>query len=309
MISLVFLTFFIWSTTFAIGRATLLYSPPLFLTGVRMLLAGLILLGFLWVKKERFGLKRSHLLPLFLLGLSSVYLTNALEFWGLQFLTSAKACFIYSLSPFLSALFSYIQFREKITPRKVVGLSIGFLGFLPVLLSPSGDEGLVATAGGLPLPELSLIGATITSVYGWVLLRKLGKEDGLSPMLSNGASMVLGGILALVHSLFVENWNPLPVTKWQPFIQGVALMIVVSNLICYNLYGFLLKHFTATFLSFAGLLTPVFAAFFGWLFLRETVSWSFFFSVGVILTGLWLVYAEELRLGYIIKKKEKSPSR
>lgn len=300
----VFLTFFIWSTSFTLGKTTLQYCPPLFLTGFRMFLAGvLILLFLLIVKRSELKISKKQILPLVLLGLTSVYLTNAFEFWGLQFLTSAKACFIYSLSPFLSALFSYFQFKEKMTLRKMGGLLIGFIGFCPVLLSRSGSEELLGGISFLSWPELALIMATITSVYGWVLLRKLGKDEKMSPVVANGYSMAIGGVFAFIHSLLSENWNPTPVTHFVPFLEGVLFMIVVSNLICYNLYGWLLKRFTATFLSFAGLLTPLFAAFFGWLVLGETVSWLFFVSVGIISFGLWLVYAEELKLGYILRKK------
>jgi drug/metabolite transporter (DMT)-like permease len=305
----VFLTFFIWSTSFTLGKTTLLYSPPLFLTGVRMLIAGVLLLGFLLAfKRKEFTVKKHQLFPLILLGLTGIYLANAFEFWGLQYLSAAKACFIYSLSPFLSALFSYFQFKEKLTTKKLMGLLIGFVGFFPVLLSQSGSEELAPGISFLSWAEIALILATISAVYGWVLLRKLGKdEEGMSPLMANGSSMVIGGVFALGHSLMTENWNPIPVTQFTPFFEGVMLMILISNLICYNLYGWLLKRFTATFLSFAGLLTPLFAAFFGWVVLKETVNWTFFFSVGVISFGLWLVYAEELKLGYFLKKKKPEP--
>lgn len=299
----VFLTFFIWSTSFTLGKTTLAYSPPLFLTGARMMIAGIILLLFLALFRKRdMRIKKEHFLPLFLLSLTSVYLANAFEFWGLQYLTSAKACFIYSLSPFLSALFSYFQFREKLTPKKCLGLLIGFVGFFPYLLAQKGSEDLFGGISGFSWPELALVIATATSVYGWILLRKLGK-DKMSPLMANGSSMFVGGLFALIHSYFVEGWNPIPVSDFGGFFQGVLCMILISNLICYNLYGWLLKKFTATFLSFSGLMTPLFAAFFGWYVLHETVSWVFFLSMGIIAFGLWLVYSEELRLGYIVKKR------
>ncbi len=304
----VFLTFFIWSTSFTLGKVTLLSAPPVFLTSARMLIAGVLLLGFLAVvKREELKIKKHQFFPLILLGLTAVYLTNIFEFWGLQFLTSAKACLIYSLSPFITALLSYFQFKERVTGRKLVGLIIGFVGFMPVLLSQSGSEGLIGNFFFLSWAELALVGAVVFSVYGWILLRKLGKEDGMSPVMANGSSMFIGGLFALIHSLFVDSWTPTPIINYGGFFQGVLLMIIVSNLICYNLYGWLLKRFTATFLSFAGLMTPIFAAFFGWLVLGEAVSRSFFFSVGVISIGLWLVYFEELRLGYIVRK-EKRPA-
>ncbi len=271
-----------------------------------MLLAGLLMLAFLaFFKKDALRMNKKQLLPLGLLALTAVYLTNAFEFWGLQYLTAAKTCFIYSLTPFVAALFSYLQFREKLTPKKVLGMGIGFLGFIPVFLQEGMGEESVGGFFIFSWPELALIAATIASVYGWIVLRKLGKE-GMNPIMSNGAAMVLGGVFALIHSGISESWNPLPVTEIGAFMKPVVMIILVSNLICYNLYGWLLKKFTATFMGFAGLVTPLFAAFFGFVLHRETVSWVFFPSVGILCIGLWLVYSEELRLGYIVKKKSVS---
>ena len=299
---LVFFNFFLWSSVFSFGKQALHYSPPLFLTGARMLLAGVLMLGFLVLfRRSVLTVKKSQLLPLFLLALTGVYLTNAFEFWGLQYLTAAKACFIYSLTPFVAALFSYLQFREKLTIKKGLGLVVGFVGFVPVFLHQSGgEEGL----GGLFIfswAELALVVATVTSVYGWIVLRKLAKE-GMSPVMANGSAMILGGIFALVHSWLVEGGYPVPVSDGAAFMRPVLMIILVSNLICYNLYGWLLRRYTATFMGFAGLVTPLFAAFFGFILHGEVVPWTFFPSVAVLCLGLWLVYSEELRLGYILKR-------
>src|SRR4051812_46018245 len=110
----VFLNYALWSICFSIGKIALEVSPPLFLTGFRMVLAGLILLAFIALKKRSLKISKDQLLPLCLFSLLAIYLTNACEFWGLQYLSAAKACLIYSLSPFLAALLSYFQFKEKI---------------------------------------------------------------------------------------------------------------------------------------------------------------------------------------------------
>lgn len=297
---LVFFNFFVWASSFSLAKAAMHYGPPVLLTGVRMALAGAVILMFLLLfRRSSLKLSKAHILPLVLLALSSVYLTNAFEFWGLQYLSAAKACLIYSLSPFVAAALSYFQFREKMTRRKALGLLVGFIGFSPVFLYESGSEQLLGTFLGFSWAELALIVATMTSVYGWVLLRKLGKDEGVSPIAANGVSMLLGGIMALAHSALVEGWNPLPITDIPQFLKWTALIILISNFFCYNLYGWLLKRFTATFLSFAGLTTPLFAAIWGFAMHGEVMPWPFFISMGVIALGLWLVYSEELRLGYI----------
>jgi drug/metabolite transporter (DMT)-like permease len=300
-IFLVFLTFALWSTSFTFGKIALQVSSPLFVTGVRMMIAGIALLIYLKVRGKSLKIYRQQWFYLSLLALFAVYLSNLFEFWGLQYLTAAKACFIYSLSPFLSAIFSYFQFKEKLTPKKCLGLFIGLVGFFPVLMAQSDFDSLVGGIAYLSWPELALIAATVFSVYGWIVLRKLGKDCQMSTPLANGYAMLFGGLLAFTQSGLSESWSPSPVTNWWPFVEGVFFLLIISNVICYNLYGHLLKKFTATILSMAGLTTPIFAAFFGWLFLGETVGWTFFLSIGVISSGLWLVHSEELRLGYVQK--------
>ena len=299
-IFLVFFNYALWSSIFTIGKASLTCASPLFLTGTRMLAAGVLMIAALALfRPQALKFNRAQLATMGLLGLFSVYLANALEFWGLQYLTAAKTCLIYSLTPFISALLSYFQFGEKMTPLKAAGLTIGFMSFIPILLDRSGAEELVRGLGWLTWAEIALMGAAVSAAYGWILLKLLGTRQATSPIAANAVSMAFGGILALAHSFFIENWSPVPVTNTRGFFEGLALMIVISNIICYNIYGWLLKKFSATFLSFAGLTTPLFAALFGYLFLKETITPYFFVALGVIAVGLALVYIEERKQGYI----------
>jgi len=292
-----------WSSMFSLAKIALQYSPPVFLTGFRMMLAGVLLLGYLALRRRsEFRLKAKQMISLSLLAVFSIYLTNILEFWGLQYLTAGKACFIYSLSPFFAAFFSYLHFGERMNGRKWLGLSIGFLGILPVLYQRTGGEEGLNGLGFLSWPAIAVIGAALCSVYGWVLMRLLVKDQMVSPVMANGSSMFVGGLLAFANSFFVESWNPLPVAtaNFPPFLIWTGAMTLLSNIICYNLYGMLLKRFTATFLSFVGLLSPIFASLHGWLYLNEPLSWTIFVSTSVVSLGLWIVYSAELKQGYIV---------
>ena len=305
-ILLVLLMYGLWSSSFPLGKYAVQFAPPVFLTSFRMLLAGaILLLLILFKRKSDFKLGIKQYLSLFVLGFFSIYLTNICEFWGLQYLSAAKTCFIYSLSPFFAVFFSYIHFKEKLTLKKSLGLLIGFVGFIPVLMLQSGSENLLSISTFLSWPDLAIAGAALFSVYGWVLLRVLVKDKQVSPLMANGTSMVFGGVLALVHSLFVDVWSPVPIAKgsFMPLFGGVMAMTFISNIICFNLYGYMLKRFTATFLSFAGLLSPVFASLNSWILLGEKPSYIIFLSTGIVCLGLWIVYRSELKQGYI-KKRE-----
>ena len=110
-ILIVALMYATWSSVFSFAKMALEYSPPLFLTASRMLLAAVLLLGYLAIRnRNALKITLRQFLSLCLLAVFSIYLTNAFEFWSLQQLTAAKTCFIYSLCPFFSALFSYLHF-------------------------------------------------------------------------------------------------------------------------------------------------------------------------------------------------------
>ena len=111
--------------------------------------------------------------------------------------------------------------------------------------------------------------------------------------------------MALVQSFFVDSWNPIPIEPGHVYdvTKIVLILTFLSNIVCYNLYGMMLKRYTATFLSFMGLLSPIFASFIGWFLLKEPISWTIFFSTAIVSTGLWIVYKAELKQGYIVKKQ------
>lgn len=302
---LVLLLFATWSFAFPIGKYMLAFSPPIFLTGFRMVLGGVILLGYLFFKKQIPKVTARQAISLILLAFFSIYLTNILEFWSLGHLSAVKTCFIYSLSPFIAAFLSFLHFKEKMTPLKWLGMIVGCFGFIPAMMTKTGTEELFGAFIGLTWPEIAMAGAAFFSVYGWVILRLVVKNEEISPFFANGSSMFIGGVLALITSLFIDTWAPVPIAKggFLPLVLSVSLLTLFSNIFCYNLYGYLLKRFTATLMSFFGLLSPLFASISSWIVLHEPPSLPILLSSGIVILGLWIVYKEELRQGYLIKSE------
>lgn len=295
---LVVLLYALFASVFTIAKTGLEYSQPMFFVGSRMFMAGVLMLAYLLVfNRKDFVFKQGQYGRIFLLAFFNIYLTNVFEFWGLKYLTSFKTCFIYSLSPFASALLSYWMFQEKMTRKKWIGLLVGFIGFLPILLNETSSEEQTGHLLFLSWAEIAVVCAAFFAVYGWVVLKQLVNEGGYSPFMANGLSMALGGAMALTHSYFVEPWDPIPVTEVWPFMECAMLLIVISSFICYNLYGYLLKKYSVTFISFAGFITPFFTALFGWLYLGEVVTWPFWLSAMIVFIGLSLFYQEELSIG------------
>lgn len=299
--------FAMWSTCFTIGKMAIFSSTPLFFTAIRMLFASFLILGFMLIKKRsQLKVTKKQLGAICLLAVLSMYLNNALEFYSLRYISASKTCFIYSLTPIFAATLSYFHFKEKLSPLKVLGMAVALIGIIPIFFMQSSSEKLTSSFFHISLPELAVILAVFLSVYGWILLRKLVKDNSVSPLTANGLGMLIAGIFAITHSFLLDSWSPVPITAGHmaPFIQGIISYTVVSNIICYNLYGYLLKKYTATFMSFVGLLSPIFASFSEWVLLKTAPSPLILGSTCVIIFGLWLVYKAELKQGYIAKSKK-----
>ena len=150
------------------------------------------------------------------------------------------------------------------------------------------------------MPELAILASMVSYSYGWILSRRLVRDEGYSVGLIIGVAMAVGGVLALITSPFIDNWKGGPITSFWPFVYVLA-GIIASNVFVVGINTYLLRFYTATFLVFLSFVDPLYVALYGWLFLRETVSWDFFFSVFTIFIGLYLFYREELRQGYVIR--------
>jgi drug/metabolite transporter (DMT)-like permease len=292
----VLLLYALFATVFPLCKvAFTYYISPVFFTGCCLVLAGILLLVYVSITdKKSLRLKKSYVPPLAMLIVCNIFLTNVCERWGLQYLSAVKTSFIYNLSPFFSAIFSYFLLSESMTLKKWLGLCIGFLGFIPYFIEKSSGECAVGGFLCFSWAELALVTAAISTVIGWIGMRKLVLQGG-SCLVGNGISMLVGGCMVLMTSLYIESWTPVPVRDWPHALIYIVLTTGISYIIAYNIYGRLLGRYTATFITMAGLTSPLFTALFGRLLLGESVSWTFFFSMVMVGIGLTIFHSQEIK--------------
>lgn len=280
------------SVAFIIFKKTMPYGPPFFLVGIRLLFSGIILLMLeFFLRRNKFSSLKGNWRLIIAASIFNIYITNAFEFWAMTCITAAKASFIYNFSPFISALLGYIFLHEKMTHRKWLGLAIGLFGLVPILLTPTSlCEQATVTTGFLSSGEIALLIAAIATSYGWISIKQLVYQKHVPIILANGISTLIGGLITLTQSGFTETW---PTLNNKYLWIYTAAAVIVSQLMAYNLYAYLLEKYSATFLTFAGFIMPFFTAILGWLFLNEEVTLTFYISSLIVFIGLCVFYLEE----------------
>lgn len=305
------------ASAFTFSKAVLSFVQPIFFTGVRMLASGLILLVYQYFFNRtqwRFSLKDWFWYLQIMVFM--IYFSYVGEFVAMSHgVTSSKSSLFFNLSPFFTAILGYALSLETMNKRKWLGLLIGLFGILPILLAAPTSVENTFSWWHISFAEFLLLGAVFSAAYAWLVMKRFVHTDTYSPIMINGIAMTGGGIMALVNSFFAEKAPffiftvPANDTLGQWLLRFFSdysasivllvlysvLLILVTNVIFYNAYGFLLRRYSATFLSLVGITTPLFTVVWSWLLLGEKVGWSFVVSMIITSAGLYTFYQEELR--------------
>jgi drug/metabolite transporter (DMT)-like permease len=267
----------------------LAYSAPLFLTGIRMCVAGIILLiysvwsGFQWraISKEQW---RIYIIGI----LSGGYLKYVLKMWAIAFVPVGRVALLCTLSPFCTASFSYVSFSEQLSLVQWLGMSIGSIGIFltmydPLYLSQSFFSFLPCC-----LADSAIFGAVIAHCFGMISTRTAIKEFNHPSTVVSSVRMIGGGVLVLLTSVLIEGW--LPVYQWAPFIGGLLAIVCISNIAGHQLYLLSYRYYSPTFISLTDGMSPLLVAFYGWFLLSEPITMRYCISAFIIMMGLALFY-------------------
>ncbi|HBR70378.1 TPA: EamA family transporter [Candidatus Dependentiae bacterium] len=287
---LLLLLYLLISFSFILNKESLSFAQPFFLVGLRLIIAGsLLLIYYKFFRKQQINIKKKDYWLFALVALAGAFITNSFDLWALQYIYTAKVSLIYMLSPFFGAAISYIFFKEKLSRAKFLGLLIGLSGLIILLTGKNGS------AYNFSLADIAVVIASLTTVVGWSAMKVLVDRRSYSPILVNGISLSIGGIFSMIASIIVEGWYPLPVTNILYCLTFVIAAALVAHIIAYNLYAYLLKRYTIVFMTFSSLSTPLFTAVLSYFLLGEKVSHTFFISLILIFVGMFFFYKDELK--------------
>jgi len=269
---------------------------PLLVAGMRVFFAGIALLGVYIMQHKDFKLSQLKRLktPLFFMYTFCLYTFSIPAFsWTMKYLDPVKTCFLFVLTPFVTALILYVFYNEKLTRKKLYGLTIGFAAVIPIILATSSGQSFDVPMHLSVIAYCVFVVAIIAFSYGWILNKQLLKTVRVPSSLITGSALTIGGATTLCFFVISRGGDFSSIDIIKGFWWQVAVFILLTA-VGYNLYGILLKRYSATFVSFASFLQPAFGLLYAYLFLGQSISLVAYTALGVLLFGLYMFYQEEM---------------
>ncbi|MFZ1386315.1 MAG: DMT family transporter [Thiolinea sp.] len=218
-----------WGGNFNVARAFNLEIPPMGLSFWRWVVAGLILLPFVWRPMHQQWPAFKQNFPLVLaLGILGVSGFNTLVYSGLQTTTATNGVLMQSVNPIFIIILSSLLLGEFASKRQWLGIVISLLGVLAILI-----QGQLTNLWKLDFHAGDLI--ILLAVLDWglytVLLRKLPNELKGLPILGYTIAIGVLGILPLYLYEIVMTSRSMPV-NWIS-ISSVLYVAIFPSVLSY----------------------------------------------------------------------------
>jgi drug/metabolite transporter (DMT)-like permease len=258
----------LWGSAFVFQRVVGEQGGVYYFNGMRFLLGAVILLPFLWKKRE---ISREQWLWMGVAG-AILFSAAALQQAGLQYTTAGNAGFITSLSVVIVPFVLLVGWRER--PRWMALAAVAMAGAGAYLLS---------TAGSFEVRKgdaLELAGALFWSLH-FVILGKFAVR--FPPVQFAAGQFLIAGLLNFLAGVFLEQ----PLFNGA-FVGAVFYTAVFSVGIGYTLQVWAQRYTPPSDAAIILSLEAVFAVLTGWLFLSERLSLLQLIGCAFILGGVLL---------------------
>jgi drug/metabolite transporter (DMT)-like permease len=266
-----------WGTGGVATRAALGEGVgPYAVAGVRSVLASLIVIGFLVVRRAGVPRTPESWKVGMMMATTNLAIPFVLTNIALQYASAGFIGLTTALIPLITAGVAHFALaNEPMTLLKLIGLVIGFSGVAALLVS--GDSGLAD--GGRPITAglLALVAVVSIAVGGVYAKHHAGKYTALEV---TGVHFVVGSVLIVIAMLAAEGMPSGFSTKAWVLL---AYMAAFSTFVPFAIYYWLLRVVSATFASLAGYMVPVVSVVAGMLFLDERLQ------AGLVLGGLLIL--------------------
>lgn len=254
--------------------------PPFTIVAFRVSVGAALLYLIVRVSGQRMPRDGTTWRAFFVMGLTNNVIPFSLIAWAQGHVPSGFAAILNATTPiFAVILANFLTVDEKMTPGRLAGVVIGFLG-VAVMIGPDAFAGVTTDL----LADLALLVASVFYAFSPIYGRRFARQ-GLSPMVAATGQFTAASVMIVPISLvFDAPWTlPMPGLPVWAALLGLA---AISTAFAYLIYYRILATAGAVNLMLVTFLVPVSAIVLGALFLDERLAPIYFLGMGVIGLGL-----------------------
>lgn len=286
--------FFLWGTAMVAMKGVLPHTTPLFMAGVRLLPAGVLILIVAALMGRPQPKSWQAWLWIGLFGLIDGTLFQGFLAEGLVRTSAGLGSVMIDSQPLAVALLSLWLFQERIGLWGWLGLGLGVTGISLIGLPDEWIFSLLGTGTDVVIGdwqsffargEWLMLLAALSMAVGTVLIRFVTRYA--DPVTATGWHMIIGGLPLWGASSLLESqqWQQIVNSEW----LALGYATVFGSAIAYALFFYFASSGNLTSLSSLTFLTPVFALLFGHLLLSEVLSTLQWVGVFLTLISIYLI--------------------
>lgn len=208
--------------------------------------------------------------------IANVTMWNVLIGYGLTLLPSGRSAILAYTMPLWTILLSRFVLHEKLTPRRVLGVSLGMAGMALLI----GDEFSAMEAA--PVGAVLVLGAAFSWAVGTVLMRRYPTD--LPTTSFTAWQLLIGGVPIMVGALILD-WG-----EWRSIGVGAAIGLGYNMLFvfifCYWAWYKIATTVPPNVAALSTLMIPIVGLFSGMLILGERPQWQEYAALVLVIAAL-----------------------
>lgn len=264
----------IWGIPYLLIKVAVEYVDPAFVVFARVALGALILIPIVLVRRQ-LRLLRGHWPWVIVFALVELTFTLLALSWAEERISSSLAALLIAAVPIVGTILANrFGLDAHITPRRVVGLAIGFLGVAMLVgLDISGSTALAIAA-----LTITVVGYALGPI---VIEKKLQDVPNL-PVIA--AALAINTVIYLPFGILQWPTAPIPASAW----LSLVVLGVVCTALAFVMLFMLIAEIGASRAQVITYINPAVAVVLGVLVLSEPVTLGIAIGFPLVLIGSWL---------------------
>lgn len=272
----------IWGSSFLWIKIGVESITPVMLVTLRISLGLIGLLVVMSLTRQSFPRDRNTILKYVFMGVFNLVLPFLLITWGETKIDSSMAAILNGAQPLFVIVIAHFWLHdEKITPARLGGLIVGFVGVVVLVAQDFNPSALQSDIWG----QLAVVLAAISYAVALTFSRKYLR--GTKPVVQSTMILVIGAIIMWTLTPLTNRPMILPAT---PIAWIAVLWLGVLGLcVAYLLFFYLNNVWGPTRASLVTYVFPVVGVVLGIIFLSEPLTWNMIVGSIFVVGGIVVV--------------------